>query len=40
MRRGVFIPPSQMETWFPSYAHTEEDLGLTIDAVKEALRIA
>lgn len=38
MVRGVFIPPSQMETWFPSYAHTDEDLARTLEALREALR--
>lgn len=38
MKRGVFIPPSQFETWFPSYAHTDEDLSITIETVREALR--
>jgi len=38
MRRGIFIPPSQMETWFPSYAHAEEDLGVTVEAVRESLK--
>jgi glutamate-1-semialdehyde 2,1-aminomutase len=38
IRRGIFIPPSQMETWFPSYAHTEEDLGVTVEAVRESLK--
>ncbi|GAY26156.1 glutamate-1-semialdehyde 2,1-aminomutase [Desulfurococcaceae archaeon AG1] len=37
MKRGVFIPPSQLEAWFPSYAHTDEDLSITLEAVREAL---
>lgn len=30
--KGVFIPPSQFETCFVSYAHTEEDIDRTIEA--------
>ncbi len=37
IRRGIFIPPSQFETWFPSYAHTDEDLSVTLEAIREAL---
>jgi glutamate-1-semialdehyde 2,1-aminomutase len=31
--RGVYIPPSQFETWFMSSAHTEESLEITRDEV-------
>ena len=34
---GVFIPPSQFETWFASAAHTEEDVMETVDAAGRAL---
>ncbi|MDY7082712.1 MAG: glutamate-1-semialdehyde 2,1-aminomutase, partial [Halobacteria archaeon] len=34
---GVFLPPSQYETQFVSYAHTEEDIEETLEAYKEAL---
>jgi len=37
MIKGVFIPPSQMETWFPSYAHTDKDLSETLEALRSAL---
>lgn len=37
LKRGIFIPPSQFEVWFPSYAHTDEDLSKTLEAVREAL---
>jgi glutamate-1-semialdehyde 2,1-aminomutase len=30
--RGVYLPPSQYEAWFPSLAHGEEQLELTLDA--------
>lgn len=34
---GVFLPPSQFETNFVSYAHTDEDIERTIEAYKENL---
>jgi glutamate-1-semialdehyde 2,1-aminomutase len=33
---GVYPPASQYEAWFPSLAHTEEDVERTIDAAREA----
>jgi len=38
LERGVYIAPSQFETGFLSAAHTEKDLELTAQAVREALR--
>ncbi len=35
--RGVYLPPSQFEAWFPSLAHTEADVERTLEAVREAL---
>jgi glutamate-1-semialdehyde 2,1-aminomutase len=32
---GIFLPPSQFETNFISFAHTEEDMERTIEAYKE-----
>jgi glutamate-1-semialdehyde 2,1-aminomutase len=32
LSRGVYPPPSQFEAWFPSLAHTPEQLERTIDA--------
>ncbi len=32
---GIFLPPSQFETNFISFAHTEEDIERTIEAYKE-----
>ncbi|MBE0515831.1 MAG: glutamate-1-semialdehyde 2,1-aminomutase [Methanophagales archaeon] len=32
---GIFLPPSQFETNFISFAHTEEDVEKTIEAYKE-----
>jgi glutamate-1-semialdehyde 2,1-aminomutase len=38
--RGIMLPPSQFEAWFVSTAHTEADVDQTIDAAKEAFRLA
>jgi glutamate-1-semialdehyde 2,1-aminomutase len=38
LKRDVFIPPSQFETCFVSYAHGEEDADRTVEAYGEALR--
>ena len=35
--RGIYLPPSQYEAWFPSLAHTEEHVERTLEAAKEAL---
>ena len=35
--RGVYLPPSQFEAWFPSLAHGEEHLRHTLEAAREAL---
>jgi glutamate-1-semialdehyde 2,1-aminomutase len=34
--RGVYPPPSQFEAWFPSLAHTHDDVQRTIGAAREA----
>ena len=34
--RGVYPPPSQFEAWFPSLAHTDEDLERTLAAAAAA----
>jgi len=38
IRRDIFIPPSQFETCFVSYAHSEDDTDKTIEAYGEAFR--
>ena len=38
LARGVYPPPSQFEAWFPSLAHTERDIELTVEAAAEVLR--
>jgi glutamate-1-semialdehyde 2,1-aminomutase len=32
LEHGVYLPPSQYEAWFPSLAHADEQLELTLDA--------
>jgi glutamate-1-semialdehyde 2,1-aminomutase len=36
LARGVYPPPSQFEAWFPSLAHSEEDVQRTLEAAAEA----
>jgi glutamate-1-semialdehyde 2,1-aminomutase len=36
LQRGVYPPASQFEAWFPSLAHTDEDVERTIEAASEA----
>jgi glutamate-1-semialdehyde 2,1-aminomutase len=35
--RGVYLPPSQYEAWFPALAHTEEHVQRTVEAARDAL---
>jgi glutamate-1-semialdehyde 2,1-aminomutase len=35
--RGVYLPPSQYEAWFPSLAHTDEHVERTIEAARETM---
>jgi glutamate-1-semialdehyde 2,1-aminomutase len=37
LRKGVFIPPSQFESCFISYAHGEDDIDMTIESYRHAL---
>jgi glutamate-1-semialdehyde 2,1-aminomutase len=38
IKRDIFVPPSQFETCFVSYAHSEDDTDKTIEAYGEAFR--
>jgi glutamate-1-semialdehyde 2,1-aminomutase len=38
LERGVYLPPSRFEAWFPSLAHSDEQLEHTIAAAGDALR--
>jgi glutamate-1-semialdehyde 2,1-aminomutase len=35
--RGIYLPPSQFEAWFPSLAHTDAHVDETLSAAREAL---
>ena len=37
LENGVFLPPSQYETCFVSYAHTEDDVEKTVEAVSNSI---
>jgi glutamate-1-semialdehyde 2,1-aminomutase len=34
--RGVYLPPSQFEAWFPSLAHADAHVDRTLEAAREA----
>ncbi|HEU0317330.1 MAG TPA: aminotransferase class III-fold pyridoxal phosphate-dependent enzyme, partial [Solirubrobacteraceae bacterium] len=36
LARGVYPPPSQFEAWFPSLAHSVEDVRRTVEAAADA----
>jgi glutamate-1-semialdehyde 2,1-aminomutase len=36
LERGVYPPASQFEAWFPSLAHGDEEVRLTLEAAREA----
>ncbi|MCY3976247.1 MAG: glutamate-1-semialdehyde 2,1-aminomutase [Thaumarchaeota archaeon] len=38
LKNGIFIPPSQFESVFASYAHTKNDINKTISAYYDALK--
>ena len=35
--RGIYLPPSQFEAWFPSLAHTDAHVERTVEAAREVL---
>jgi|SRR5579884_433274 len=37
LERGVYVPPSQYECWFPSLAHDDAAIARTVEAVADAL---
>ncbi len=37
LERGVYLPPSQFEAWFPSLAHSDAHVEQTVAAAREAL---
>ena len=40
LERGIYLPPSQFEAWFPSLAHTDEHVERTLAAAAGALEEA
>lgn len=40
LERGIYLAPSQFEAGFISMAHTERDIDQTVEACREALKIA
>jgi glutamate-1-semialdehyde 2,1-aminomutase len=40
LARGVYPPPSQFEAWFPSLAHTPEQIARTVEAAAAAFEEA
>ena len=36
LARGVYLPPSQFEAWFPSLAHSDDHVERTLGAAREA----
>jgi glutamate-1-semialdehyde 2,1-aminomutase len=39
LERGIYLPPSQFETWFVSCAHGIDEIRATVDAAQEAFGI-
>jgi glutamate-1-semialdehyde 2,1-aminomutase len=37
LERGIYLPPSQFEAWFPSLAHSDAHVERTLEAAREAL---
>jgi glutamate-1-semialdehyde 2,1-aminomutase len=37
LERGVYLPPSQFEAWFPSLAHSDAHVELTLDSARDVL---
>jgi glutamate-1-semialdehyde 2,1-aminomutase len=37
LRHGVSLPPSQFETAFVSFAHTEKDMEITLEACRKSI---
>ncbi len=37
LKRGVYLPPSQFEAWFPSLVHDDDQIERTLQAARESL---
>jgi glutamate-1-semialdehyde 2,1-aminomutase len=35
--RGILLPPSQFEAWFPGFAHGDAEVDAVLEASAEAL---
>ena len=40
LERGIYLPPSALECWFVSAAHSDDDIEATIQAFRESLQEA
>ena len=40
LERGIYLPPSPFEAWFPSLAHSDEQVERTVEAAAESFAIA
>jgi glutamate-1-semialdehyde 2,1-aminomutase len=40
LARGFYLPPSRFEAWFPSLAHSDDQIELTLGAAREAFEAA
>jgi glutamate-1-semialdehyde 2,1-aminomutase len=40
LERGIYLPPSQFEAWFPSLAHDEGHVERTLGAARPAFEAA
>ena len=38
LQRGIYLPPSQFESWFLSFAHLDADVETTLAAAEEAFQ--
>ena len=39
LERGIYLPPSPFEAWFPSLAHGDAELERTLTAATEAFSV-
>jgi len=39
LERGIYLPPSPFEAWFPSLAHSDEQVERTVEAAAESFAI-
>jgi glutamate-1-semialdehyde 2,1-aminomutase len=38
LERGVLLPPSQFEAWFPGFAHSDAEIDAIVDAARAAFQ--